>query len=116
MKKDIFKGFFGIGWITVIVFIIAGALAPELYKGYIYVLFFFALGGLCLYNYRGCGRIHCQITGWGYIGVGIIALLQVLDIIKISFNIIWLIFILVTVIGYGYEYLQKDSYAKQKTK
>jgi len=108
-KKDIFKGCFGLGWIIVIIFIIAGALAPEPYKSYIYVLFFFVLGGLCLYNFSGCGRIHCQITGWGFIGVGILALLRVLNIIDISFNMIWLIFILVAIVGYGYEFLQKDK-------
>jgi len=115
-KKDIFKGCFGIGWIIVIILIIAGILFPEQHQGHIYTLFFFVLGGLCLYNFRGCGRIHCQITGWGFIGVGIIALLQVLNVISISFNTVWLIFIIVLVVGYGYEFLQKRKTGSCYTK
>jgi len=108
-KKDIFKGCFGIGWIIVIAFIIAGGLASEPSKSYIYVVFFFVIGGLCLHNFHNCGRIHCQITGWGFIGVGILALLQVLNVIVISFGTIWTIFIIVLVVGYGYEFLQKGK-------
>ncbi len=109
MKKDIFKGCFGIGWIIIIVLILAGILAPEPYESYIHVLFFFVIGSLCMYNFRNCGRIHCQITGWGFIGVGIIALLQVLNVINISFGTIWGIFLAVIVVGYGYEFIQKEK-------
>jgi len=109
MAKDIFKGCFGIGWIIVFILLIAGIFAPEPYGSYIYVLFFFVIGGLCMYNFRNCGRIHCQITSWGFIGVGIIALLQVLNIMSISFGTIWIIFFIVLVVGYGYEFLQKEK-------
>jgi len=108
-KKDIFEGCFGIGWIAVIVLIVAGIFAPEPYEGYIHVLFFFVIGGLCMYNFRNCGRIHCQITGWGFIAVGIIALLKVLDVINITWNIIWWIFIIIVIVGYGYEYIKKGK-------
>ena len=108
-KKDIFKGCLGIGWIIIFIFIIAGIIAPEPYESYIHVLFFFSIGGLCLYNFNKCGRIHCQITGWGFIGVGIIALLSVLNIISISFNTLWTIFIIVLIVGYGYEFFQKGK-------
>ena len=108
-NKDIFKGCFEIGWLIIIAFIIAGIFAPEQHKNNIYVVFFFVIGGLCLYNFNSCGRIHCQITGWGFLGVGILALLQVLDIIPISFGTIWIIFLIVLIVGYGYEFLQKEK-------
>jgi len=94
---------------VVLVLIVAGIFAPEPYGSYIDVLFFFVIGGLCLYNFRNCGRIHCQITGWGFLGVGVISLLQVLEVISISWNTIWTIFIIVLVVGYGYEFLQKGK-------
>lgn len=109
MKKDIFKGCFGIGWIIIFIFVLAGILVPEQHRHHMYVLFYFVIGGLCLWNYYGCGRIHCKITGWGFIGVGILALLNVLEIINISWNLIWIIFIAVLIIGYGYEFLQKGK-------
>jgi len=107
MKKDIFKGCSGIGWIIVIILLLAGVFVPELYESYVHVLFFFVIGGLCLYNFNNCGRIHCQITGWGFLGVGLIALLNVLNIISISFGTIWIIFFIVLIVGYGYEFFQK---------
>ena len=82
-KKDIFKGCFGIGWIIAFILILAGMFVPEPYESYIHVLFFFVIGGLCLYNYNNCGRIHCQITGWGFIGVWIIDLRQCFNVIDI---------------------------------
>ena len=109
MAKDIFKGCFGIGWIIVIILIIAGILAPQPYENYIYIFFFFVVGGLCMYNFSSCGRIHCQITGWGFLGVGIIALIQVLNLIPISFGIIWIIFYTVLVVGYGYEFIHRKK-------
>jgi len=109
MKKDIFGGCFGIGWIVIVILIIAGILIPEPHKNHAYVLFFFVIGGLCLYNFYNCGRVHCQITGWGFIGVGIIALLKMLDVISISFDTIWTIFLVVLVVGYGYEFFKKGK-------
>lgn len=109
MAKDIFKGCFGIGWIIVVILIIAGIFAPEPYESYIHVLFFLVIGALCMYNYKTCRRVHCQITGWGFLGVGVIALLQVLNVISISFDTIWIIFIIVLVVGYGYEFLVKSK-------
>jgi len=107
--KDIFKGCFGIGWIIIVILILAGIFAPEPYESYIYVLFFFVIGGLCMYNFSNCGRVHCRITGWGFIGVGVLALLVVLGIIDISFDTLWIIFFIVVIVGYGYEYFQKGK-------
>jgi len=109
MAKDIFKGCFGIGWIIIFLLIIVGILVPQPYESYIGVLFFFVIGGLCLYNFNNCGRIHCQITGWGFIGVGIIALLSLLNVISVSSRNIWIIFFIVLAVGYGYEFLQKGK-------
>jgi len=109
MKKDIFSGCCGIGWIIVFILIVAGIFIPEQHKGHVYVLFFFVIAGLCLYNYSNCGRIHCQITGWGFLGVGVIALLSLFGVISISGDMIWGIFIVVLVVGYGYEFIQKDK-------
>lgn len=116
MVRGIFKGRFGIGWVIIIVFILAAIFVSEPYENYNRVLFFFVIGGLCVYNFHSCGRIHCQITGWGFIGVGIIALLKVLNIISISFGTIWIIFFIVLVVGYGYEFLQKEKTVKSYNK
>lgn len=110
MKKDIFsdgcKNPLVIGLIAVV--ILANFL-PENIGRIIEVLFFFTLGGLCLYNFNRCGRAHCQITGYGFVGVGILALLNVLGIIALSWSYIWIIFFIVLIVGYGSEFVYKGK-------
>lgn len=111
MKKDIFTGISGCLLILALVgiFIIADIFASQDTSNILWTIFFFVLGALCLWNYSNCGRVHCQITGYGFIGVGVTALLNILNIINISWNIIWTIFIIVLIIGYGFEFIHKGK-------
>ena len=110
MKKDIFAGKYCY-WVfaLVAVFIIADILTPNKISNILWTVFFFVIGALCLWNYKGCGRVHCQITGYGFLAVGVLALLSILEIINISFNKIWLIFISVLIVGYGIEFIYKSK-------
>jgi len=108
-KRDIFSGCCSPGFLIVIIILILAIFSPEPYESYLYVLFFFLTGALCLYNYKNCGRIHCKITGPGFIIVGIIALFKVLEIISISWNLIWIIFWVVLIVGFGIEFSQKGK-------
>jgi len=107
MKKDFFASRIGtfITPISIIIVVAAGFLLPENIANIVFTLFFFFYGGLCLWNYSTCKRVHCQITGFGFIGVGIIAVLKLLSIIDLTWDIIWGLFILVLIIGYGYEFI-----------
>jgi len=106
MVKDFFSSNAGNAAITIgiLIAIAAGMFLPIELAGIVFTLFFFFIGGLCLWNYRNCKRVHCQITGVGFTLVGIIALLNVLSIISINWIYIWGIYFLVLIIGYGYEY------------
>ena len=109
-KKDVFAGK-SCFWIFGIIafFVIASIFTPENISNILWTVFFFVIGVLCLWNYKACGRIHCQITGYGFLAVGFLALLSILEIIKISFNTIWLIFIIILIVGYGIEYRHKGK-------
>jgi len=112
MKRvDLFKGSKGclLVFIIVAIFVIANFFTVKNTSNILWTVFLFIFAGLCLWNYSSCSRVHCQITGWGFLAVGILALLQVLGFIPISFNVIWAIFIVVLVIGYGYEFLHKGK-------
>jgi len=100
---DLFQGCLSPGFIFVYILIILAIFTPNPFDGYLYVAFFFILGGLCLYNFRGCGRYHCQITGPGAIVFGVIALLKVMGIIAISWGWIWGGFLIMVVVAYGVE-------------
>ncbi|MBI1935391.1 hypothetical protein HYS31_03040 [Candidatus Woesearchaeota archaeon] len=93
-------------WGLIAVVVIAGFFPLEV-KQIVYTLFFFVFGSICLYNFHRCGRIHCQITGHGFLAVGILSLLKILNLIGISWNFLFGLFLLAIVIGYGYEFLQK---------
>ena len=111
IKKDIFSGCKGclLVFVLVAIFVIADIFTPESTSNILWTIFFFIIGGHCLWNYSSCGRVHFQITGYGFIAVGIIALLQVLGIFAISFSTIWIIFIIVLVVGFGIEFIHKGK-------
>ena len=111
MKKDIFAGVNGCVLVIILVgaLIIFDALTTDNVSNIGNIVFFFLIGALCLLNYRGCGRLHCKITGPGFIIVGIIALLQVLEIISISWRAIWIIFWIVLIVGFGVEFIYKGK-------
>jgi len=106
MKKDILAGHKLWFWILLftIIFTIVGVLTPTNIGNILWTILFFIIGGLCLWNYNRCGRVHCQITGWGFLAVGVIALLNILGIIDISWSTIWMVFFAVLIIGYGKEF------------
>jgi len=109
-KKDIFvEGFSNPIWWILGGLILIGIFAPPLVEQIADIAFFFLLGGLCIWNYRRCGRVHCQITGYGFSGVGVIALLNLLNVITLSEGTIWLIFLVVLIVGYGLEFAYKKK-------
>lgn len=110
MKKDIFENECKnpILWILVGIVVLAGFLSFEI-KQIVDLIFFFIIGGLCLYNYNRCGRVHCQITGYGFTFVGILALLLKLDVISFNYNWLWGLFFVFLIVGYGIEFLHKGK-------
>jgi len=111
MKKDIFTGtsYYFLTFVLVGVFIIADVLTQDNVSNILWTAFFFIIGSLCIWNYKSCGRIHCQITGPGFLGVGAIALLNILGVINISWSIIWIIFWVILIVGYGIEFILRGK-------
>jgi len=116
-NKDIFKN---CGesplFIVLLGLLLFGVLAPYPYGSILLTIFFFLLGGICYYNYSSCGRVHCQITGYGFIAVGIVSLLNIFNFIPGSDLSVWTIFFIILGIGYGYEYIYKEKTGSQYKK
>ncbi len=91
--------------------ILISILIPETYALFAVTVGWFAAGLMCIWNFRSCRRFHCIITGPGFIGLGILSLIEAISIISIREWIEWpildLIFLAVLAIGFGSEYLYK---------
>ena len=93
------------GWIAVIGYMLLVDNLPSWeYKGWALVAGWFAAGAMCVINYRSCGRYHCKITGPGFFGLGILAVLDTVGVINLAAWIIWSILSAVLVVGFGLEY------------
>jgi hypothetical protein len=55
-------------------------------------------------NYGSCGRYHCKITGLGFLGLGILAILDTLRVINPAAWIIWTALFAVLALGFSLEY------------
>jgi hypothetical protein len=92
-------------WLAVITYmVLVDNLMPPEYEGWALVAGWFAAGAMCLVNYSSCGRYHCKITGLGFLGLGILAILDTLRVIDPAAWIIWTALFAVLAAGFGLEY------------
>jgi hypothetical protein len=93
------------GWIAVIGYMLLVDNLPSWeYDGWALVAGWFAAGTMCVMNYRSCGRYHCKITGLGFFGLGILAVLDTVGVINTPGWIIWTTLSAVLAVGFGLEY------------
>ena len=98
------------GWFSIIGYMVAvGFLFPSEMRGIALAIGWFVLGGMCVWNYRSCGRIHCSITGPGFLAIGVVTLLDALSIIDLASWMIWTGFGAVMAVGFGLECMHKSK-------
>jgi protein-S-isoprenylcysteine O-methyltransferase Ste14 len=92
-------------WLPVIAYmVLVDNLMPSDYEGWAIVAGWFAASAMCLVNYRSCGRYHCKITGLGFLGLGVLAILEEIGVIDLEAWVIWTILLAVLAVGFGLEY------------
>ena len=69
----------------------------------------FAAGATCLVNYRSCRRYHCKITGLGFLGLGVLAILEEIEVIDLEAWITWTALLAILAVGFGLEYRYKSK-------
>ena len=93
------------GWLAVIAYmVLVDNLMPSEYEGWALVAGWFAAGMMCLANYNSCGRYHCKITGPGFFGLGILAILDTIGMIDPPAWVTWTTLFAVLAVGFGLEY------------
>jgi hypothetical protein len=93
------------GWLAVIAYmVLVDNLMPSEYEVWTIVAGWFAAGATYLVNYSSCGRYHCKITGLGFFGLGILAVLDTVGVINLAAWVIWSILSAVFAVGFGLEY------------
>jgi protein-S-isoprenylcysteine O-methyltransferase Ste14 len=93
------------GWLAVIGYMLLVDNLPSWdYEGWALVAGWFAASAMCIVNYRSCGRYHCKITGLGFLGLGILSVLDTVGVINPAAWIIWTTLAAVLAVGFGLEY------------
>ena len=98
------------GWLAVIAYMmLVDNLLPSEYEGWAIVAGWFAAGATCLVNYRSCGRYHCKITGLGFLGLGVLDILEEIEVIDLEAWITWTALLAILAVGFGLEYRYKSK-------
>jgi protein-S-isoprenylcysteine O-methyltransferase Ste14 len=97
-------------WLAVIAYmVLVDNLMPSEYEGWAIVAGWFGAGIMCLVNYSSCGRYHCKITGLGFLGLGVLAVLEEIGVIDLEAWITWTTLLAVLAVGFGLEYRYKSK-------
>jgi protein-S-isoprenylcysteine O-methyltransferase Ste14 len=92
-------------WLAVIAYmVLVDNLMPSQYEGWAIVAGWFAASAMCLVNYGSCGRYHCKITGLGFLGLGVLAILEEIGVIDLEAWVTWTTLFVVLAVGFGLEY------------
>jgi protein-S-isoprenylcysteine O-methyltransferase Ste14 len=84
-------------------------LMPSEYEGWAIVAGWFAAGVMCIVNYSSSGRYHCKITGLGFFGLGVLAVLEEIGVIDLEAWVTWTALLTVLAVGFGLEYRYKSK-------
>src|SRR5215216_2224163 len=97
-------------WLAVIAYmVLVDNLMPSQYEGWALVAGWFAASAMCLANYNSCGRYHCKITGLGFLGLGVLAILEEIGVIDLEAWVTWTALLAVLAVGFGLEYRYKSK-------
>src|SRR5215203_431623 len=98
------------GWLAVIAYmVLVDNLMPSKYEGWAIVAGWFTASAMCLVNYSSCGRYHCKITGLGFFGLGVLAILEEIGVIDLEAWVIWTTLLAILAVGFGLEYRYKSK-------
>ena len=98
------------GWLAVVAYMmLVDNLMPSEYEGWALVAGWFAAGTMCLANFSSCGRYHCKITGPGFYGLGILAILETIGVVNAPGWVTWTALIGLLAVGFGLEYRYKGK-------
>ena len=104
--RDLVCGWWAVVWWGIPTsLIIAGALLPSA-RAMLWIPSFAMMGLACLVNARGCGRLHCFVTGPLFLLGALATTLDELEIVSMDWKLIAAAMLLGTLGAYSLEWLR----------
>lgn len=114
-QRDLLGGWWAfVLWCVPTALVLVGAAVPAL-RAALWIPSFAVMGFSCLVNARGCGRLHCFVTGPVFLIASLATALDALDILAISWKAVFVGAAVGTLLAYGLEWLRGKYVATSTT-
>jgi hypothetical protein len=105
-QRDLVGGWWAVLlWFAPTALILIGALLPSA-RAVLWIPSFAVMGMACLVNARGCGRLHCFVTGPLFLAASLASALDAFAVVGIDWKLIFLGAGIGTLLAYGLEWLR----------
>lgn len=105
-QRDLLGGWWAfVLWCVPTAFVLLGAAVPSL-RTALWVPSFAVMGVSCLINARGCGRLHCFVTGPLFLIASLVTALDAFDVTRVGWKVVLVGVGLGTLLAYGLEWLR----------
>ena len=105
-QRDLAKGWPALVlWCMPTLVVIVGAFVPGI-RAALWIPSFAIMGGACLVNARGCGRVHCHVTGPLFLIAALATAFDALGVVAIGSTVILVGVAVGTVFAYSLEWLR----------
>ena len=105
-QRDLVGGWWAVLlWCFPTALILVGAVLPNL-RAILWIPSFAVMGIACLINARGCGRLHCFVTGPLFLIASLATALDAFAVVRIDWKLITLGVGVGTLLAYSLEWLR----------
>ena len=105
-KRDLVGGWSAVAlWCAPTALILVGVAVPSV-RAALWIPSFALMGAACLVNARGCGRLHCFVTGPLFLLASFATALDAIDVVSINCMVIFVGAGVGTLLAYGLEWVR----------
>ncbi len=105
-SRDLVRGWSAfVLWCLPTVLILVAAVVPAA-RAVLWIPSFTMMGVACLVNARGCGRLHCFVTGPLFLLAALATALDAFTIVSVDWKLTFTVTALGTVAAYGLEWVR----------
>ncbi len=105
-RRDLVGGWWALMlWGIPTALIVAGAFLPSA-RAVLWIPSFTVMGVACVVNARGCGRLHCYVTGPVFLLGAVASALDAFSVVSIHWRTIFMAVAVGTVFAYSLEWLR----------
>ena len=105
-QRDLVGGWWAVAlWCVPTLLVIVGAMLPSV-RAALWIPSFSIMGVACHINARGCGRLHCFVTGPLFLIAALATTLDALEIVRVSWKLTFIAVGLGTLLAYVLEWVR----------